>query len=473
MGGTQKPNLPSVRLSIKHASLLILSIGLAQSCVGYTPRPLDNEVKSALTTPDMAQIRIEARQIKHPLLKPIELDMRDGLSADEAAILAVLANLKLRSVRDQRGIASAQVLQAGILPNPQLSYTRDIPTGNAEQGLVPGYGINLNWEVTALISRSAKIAAATSDAASVNLDVAWQEWQTAEAAKLQVLHLYFLDRQLEIAGAEEEGLRQNLDVVRRALDRGFVTTIEVAAAEAALNKTRADVLMKKQQREQERLTLNELLGFPPEVILRLQSQDEISWTKALPPLQEFTDEIEDRRLDLLALKSGYQSQEERLRAAILQQFPKISLGFSRARDTTNVVSTGFGITIDLPLFDRNQGGIALESATRAKLFDEYVARVFEARGEVAHILANIESLRRQREVAERSIPTMQKVVESYGVALRQGNADVVTYYNARAELTAKQLELIDLNHQLDDLRVGLEIASGDYLAQGDKKGAIP
>ena len=110
-----------------------------------------------------------------------------------------------------------------------------------------------------------------------------------------------------------------------------MTTIEVAAAEAALNKTRADVLMKKQQREQERLTLNELLGFPPEVILQLQSQDETSWTKALPPLQEFTDEIEDRRLDLLALKSGYQSQEERLRAAILQQFPKISLGFSRAQ----------------------------------------------------------------------------------------------------------------------------------------------
>jgi len=37
-------------------------------------------------------------------------------------------------------------------------------------------------------------------------------------------------------------------------------------------------------------------------------------------------------------------------------------------------------------------------------------------------------------------------------------------------LTAKQLELIDLNHQLDDLRVGLEIASGGYLAQGDKTG---
>src|SRR5882724_480864 len=250
-----------MHLSRKNSFLLILFIGLAQSCTGYRPMPLDSEVKAVLAGPDLVKIRIEARQIKHPILKPIDLDISDGLSADEAAILAVFANPKLRSVRDQRGIASAQVLQAGILPNPQLSYTRDIPTGNVEQGLVPGYGINLNWEVTALISRSAKIAAATSDAASVDLDVAWQEWQTAEAAKLQVFHVNFLDRQLEIAGTEEEGLRHNLDVVSRAFDRGFVTTIEVAAAEAALNKTRADVLMKKQQREQERLTLNELLGF--------------------------------------------------------------------------------------------------------------------------------------------------------------------------------------------------------------------
>jgi len=96
-------------------------------------------------------------------------------------------------------------------------------------------------------------------------------------------------------------------------------------------------------------------------------------------LQEFTDQIEDRRLDLLALKSGYQSQEERLRAAILQQFPKISLGFSRARDTTNVVSTGFGITIDLPLFDRNQGGIAFGKAQRGPSFSTNILRACSKR----------------------------------------------------------------------------------------------
>jgi outer membrane protein TolC len=307
----------------------------------------------------------------------------------------------------------------------------------------------------------------------VDLDVAWQEWQTAEAAKLQVFHVNFLDRQLEVAGKEEAGLRENLAVVRRALNLGFVTIIDLAAAEAALNKIHATLLTLEQQREQERLNLNQLLGFPPQVILQLQLPTGPSWPNTLPSVQEFSDQIEERRLDLLALKNGYQSQEERLRAAILQQFPKITIGFSRARDTSNIVTTGFGIAIDLPLFDRNQGAIASESATRAKLFDEYVARVFEARSEVARILANMDSLQRERDVAEKSIPTMQNVVESYRAALLQGNADVLTYYNSRAELTAKQLELVDLKHQLDDLRVGLEVAAGRYLGPAGEKGAIP
>ena len=63
--------------------------------------------------------------------------------------------------------------------------------------------------------------------------------------------------------------------------------------------------------------------------------------------------------------SGYRGQEVRLRAGILQQFPKINIGFLRAGDNTNVITTGFGVTIDLPLFDRNQGAIAVEDATRA------------------------------------------------------------------------------------------------------------
>ena len=454
---------PSIAKTLSWPWLCLL-LFLIQACAIYQPMPLNQAAVTArLATPSMEAIQVQAKEIQHPILKPIEFDIRNGLSPDEAAILAVLANPKLRASRDQRKLAAAQLLQAGILPNPQFSYNLDFPTGGMTQGTVNAFAYGLSWEITSIVSRGAKMAAAQADAMSVDLDVAWEEWQAAQAAKLQVYHLYFFDQQLTVARQEEEGLRENLDRIKRGADLGFVTVIDLAAAQAALQRMHSTVLSTEQQREHEQLALNQSLGLPAKDIIPLEQKISPPELNTLPPVEKLTDGLEGRRLDLLALKSGYESEEQRLRAAVLNQFPKINIGFAHARDNTDVVSTGFGITIDLPLFDRNQGAIAIEDATRTKLSDEYIARLFEARGEVARIVADISSLQRQIEAAENSIPILQNVVDSYRAALLQGNADVLTYYNARADLITRRLELFDLKRQLADMDIALEIAAGRYL----------
>jgi cobalt-zinc-cadmium efflux system outer membrane protein len=452
--------------------LLVLLIELLQACAVYKPMPLDHSaIAERLSPPSMDAVRLQAREIKHPILKPINFDIGNGLSPDEAAILAVIANPKLRASRDQRKISAAQLLQAGILPNPQLSYSLDVPTAGMTQGTVNAFNIGLDWEITSVISRGARVAAAKADAVSVDLDVAWQEWQTAQAAKLQVYHLYYFAQQLVIARKEEKELSGNLDRIKRGADLGFVTLVDLAAAQAALQRIHATVLTTEQQREKEQLALNQSLGLPAMQVVPLEKKIEPPDLRTLPAVESLTNDLQERRLDLLALKSGYQSEQDKLRAAILNQFPKINIGFAHAGDTSNVITTGFGVTIDLPLFDRNQGAIAVEEATRTKLFDEYVARLFEARGEVARIVADMKSLQRQIDAAEESIPTLQKVVDSYRQALLQGNADVLTYYNARSELITRRIELLDLKRQFADVEVALEIATGSYL-RTTKKGAI-
>ena len=177
------------------------------------------------------------------------------------------------------------------------------------------------------------------------------------------------------------------------------------------------------------------------------------------------DRIADRRLDLVALKIGYKSQEEKLRGAVLGQFPKITTGFSQARDTTNVGTSGFSITIGLPFFDRNQGQIAVESATREQLFNEYIDRLFEAQSKIAKVRADAESIFLQIKATESYLETQKKLVATYHQALLQGNADVLTYYNARDELIATYISLLDLQLKLIDQFMALEIASGVYLEQ--------
>jgi len=182
-----------------------------------------------------------------------------------------------------------------------------------------------------------------------------------------------------------------------------------------------------------------------------------------PDERDLLANIESRRLDLLGLRKGYESQDAIVRAAILAQFPKMSAAFVRASDTTNVHTDGFNITIDVPIFDRNQGAIATERATRQRLLDEYNQRLFEARSDIAVAIADIRALDRQVAAAQEALPMLERLVDSAEKAREQGNADVLSYYTARNNLLQKRIQLIKLQEQLLEANTALETASGRYL----------
>lgn len=121
------------------------------------PAPAADAVARALQPPQAAALQVQAEALKDPMLPPVTVDLTDGLSPDEAAVIAVLANPSLRAVRDARGLADAQLLQAGLLPNPQLSLTLDKPTGGATGGTYNAYGLGASWAVTALVARRAGV----------------------------------------------------------------------------------------------------------------------------------------------------------------------------------------------------------------------------------------------------------------------------------------------------------------------------
>ena len=184
---------------------------------------------------------------------------------------------------------------------------------------------------------------------------------------------------------------------------------------------------------------------------------------AAPDERDLLDGVESRRLDLLGLRQGYESQDATVRAAILAQFPKMSVGFSKASDTTNVHTNGFSVAVDVPIFDRNQGVISTERATRQRLLDEYHQRTFEARSDVATAIADIRSLNRQIAAAKEALPLLERLVTTAQTAVEQRNADVLSYYTARSNLLQKRIQLIKLQEQLLEAHTALEIASGRYL----------
>lgn len=431
------------------------------SCATFQPKPLD--ATGSLRMPDGKTLQIQASQLQHPTLRPVPINLRDGVSPDEAAVLAVLLNPTLKADRDRRGAAEAQLITAGVLPNPQISYTHDFLVGSKPPDTVSAFGFGASWDTSQLVTLAPRLTAARQNAQAVDLDIAWNEWQTAQAARTSALRVGALTRELEAARQADSALAADLATVRKALESHDKTALDAAAAETASRDAHSIVLQLEKELASERLALNRAMGVPPDTWLPVQNA--VLLTTVHPPdYATLVENLEASRLDLLGLKAGYDSQNAALRAAILAQIPKIGLGFNRAGDTSDVQTAGFGITLDVPLFDRNQGGIATETATRQKLFDEYNDRVFQARADIASALSNIKYLNLQVAQTSQAVRSLEALVDTASTALNQGNADAISVSQTRHDLIQKRIELLQLRQQLGETAIGLEIASGRYLS---------
>ncbi len=446
--------------------LFCLCALLPAGCDRYQPLPLNQQtIDAKLAVPDDSDLHARIAGLHNPLLKPLEMRPGEGLTPDQAAVLAVVINPALRAQQDEHLSSQAALLQAGILPNPQLTYSYDWNTGGTALGNINAYGIGVAWDITALISHTAKARSASWAARSVDLNIAWQEWLVAETAKTATLDLISLQAQRQVAGDVDQRLSDNLQVIQSAVNQGLKTAIDLAAAETASRDAHAIVLQTDRDVEHQLLMLKRALGVPWDTAIRVKPGLALSAGFTPPPESELLSGLEDRRVDLVALRQAYQAQEQTLVAADLDQFPKINLGFNRARDNTNVRSWGLGVSIDIPVFDRNQGSIASEKANRQRMYDEYISRVFDARADIAAAVSDILAINVQIADAQAALPSLQKLVDVYKEAIDRGNADVLSYYSAWDNLSQKNLDLLKLEQQLADNRVALEIASGRYFPQ--------
>ena len=139
-----------------------------------------------------------------------------------------------------------------------------------------------------------------------------------------------------------------------------MTRIDLAAADAALQKMHTSVLTTEQQREEERLALNQSLGFSDEQPVPLEQNIEPPSPKSIPAAAQFIEGIEKRRSRPARARVWLSRAGTAVKSGNPPTVPEDQYRLLTGGDNTNVITTGFGVTIDLPLFDRNQGAIAVE-----------------------------------------------------------------------------------------------------------------
>src|SRR3979490_686322 len=132
-----------------------VSFALA-ACASYPSLPLVTHVhlKHKLAELDHSGVRID-----------------QPLSVYDVAVLAVLNNPDLLAARFQRGVARAQVLEAGLLPNPSISASYAFLLSGA--AIVDAVAVSVVQDIQKTITMKGRLRAAQSAALQVDASVLW------------------------------------------------------------------------------------------------------------------------------------------------------------------------------------------------------------------------------------------------------------------------------------------------------------
>lgn len=280
-----------------------------------------------------------------------------GLSLTQALAQAMAANPQLAAARQEIGIAQGARDQAGVMPNPELSYeVEDTDRNSSTTTVTLSQALELGGK------RGARIEAASYGQSVAQLELARQV-NSLRADVVQAFHAALRAQVgVDLARQSQQLGERGLKVVDGRVRAGKSSPVEATRAQVELAEARLQ--LRRAQTEQA-MAYHNLALISGSATVDVQRLDAPSLSPGLPPSS----------VDLLARLE--QTAEMRHALAVIDQ-SDAALGSEKALRVPNLtVSVGsqydravrervnvVGLSMPLPLFDRNQGNV-LSAARRA------------------------------------------------------------------------------------------------------------
>ena len=309
-----------------------------------------------------------------PVYGPLELPAGEdegppnGLTLDLAIEHVVRNNLDLRAKAVEIPKAQADILTAGLRANPALFYdTQFIPYGNFSEGR-PGGPTQYDLNITHPLDLSGKRRARTEVACRAKR-VTEAQYQDAVRQAIDNLSTAFVDvlaarETIRFARASLTGLGENLRTARGLLELKTtsteVTDIEVQSETAEVALLEAEEALRDAKR-----ALATLMNLPPAAAETLEVRGTLRDVyPPPPPVGSLVGMALEGRPDLVAYRLGVRRSESEVRLARANRFEDVFLLVQPYTFQDNspsglksAHSWAIGMTVPLPLYNRNQGNI--------------------------------------------------------------------------------------------------------------------
>lgn len=373
-----------------------------------------------------------------------------GLTLNQALDAAFADNPDLAAVRQELGIAEGERRQAGLMPNPELSWEReDTRRDTSTTTVMLSQALELGGKRGARV----EVAKAGQDIARLELE---RQGNGLRADVTQAFHAA-LRAQTAMELAEQS---------RALTERGLrVVQARVAAGQSSpVEATRAEVQLAQAQAQLRRAEADRVVAW--QALARLTGSADLAFTQLdgsgllpgpAPQAEVLLGKVEQTvewRLAAAQIERG----EAALGSEKAQRIPNltVSLGsqYSREdRERVNVV----GLSMPLPLFDRNQGNVLAASRRADQARDLRNAVELRLRSDTRSALSQWTVAMAEVNAYDRTIlPSARQAVDTAMRGFERGKFAFLDVLDAQRTLIEARGEYLDALASASNARAQVE-----------------
>lgn len=330
------------------------------------------------------------------LCSPAPAWAQTTLTLERALDQAISRNPAIAAAIKEVEAADGATRQAGVWRNPELNATvEDTRPESRTTTFTVGIPLELGGKRSARVTAAERAAGVA--AAELN--------QVRADVRSRIINAFFgvlvAQERAQLADSSVGIATRAADAVTKRVAAGKVSPVDETRARVDLAQTQLEAVEARSELQTARFALATQLGDGAPAFDAVQG--DVIKPPARPDLAELVAQIEDAP----ALAAGRLEVERRKAVADVERSkgaPDLMLTLGGKRDASIGRNQAvIGLSIPLPLFDRNQGAI-LEASRRAEKADD------ELRSARLRLLAELQDASNRLSVAHTSLQTLQSTV---------------------------------------------------------------
>jgi cobalt-zinc-cadmium efflux system outer membrane protein len=383
------------------------------------------------------------------------VDQIQGLSSMDLARRALRSNAQLAAARLEINRAGARLRQAGLRPNPSVDFLQlnGVLSSPGERASTVGFSLPLElWG-----QRARRIDLARAELEASEAEVADRERLLASEARSTYVDTLSALRDLEVMEKLYSLDVETARIVEVRVNEGDAAPLELNLLRAESDRLRARRALLEGRLEAASLRLKHVVGMSTDERLQVREALDAPLLPAPPATLDAAIEIALRtRPDLRLARINEQVAQAGYRLAKAQAAPQVTaiVQYSNALGTFDQTPIGaisdqdkffgYGFSITLPIFNRNQGEKAaaqqaIAQALRRREFTESAVRA-----EVAAAYHRYEAAQASIQIYERGvIARSEQNVQTMRAAYQTGAFRV-------SELLVEQRRLVDSQREMTE-----------------------